>query len=709
MKSFLTLIGITCLFSAHSQQLAVNNVGLNSNPLFLLTNRMIGGGMNVFNVTFSGNASQQIGYYTSGTNAIGSASGVALSTGNVLNTALPNVSTSVGGNLGAINPTDADIVTLANGQTAKDWFILEFDFIPEGDILSMQYIFGSEEYGEYVCSNQADVFAILLSGTGMSGPYTNGAQNIAIVPSTSDPAGINSINDGVVGPFGTVGGCTNGTPSPYYNANTDTLMEFDGTTDVMSISQPVTCQDIYHMRIIIFDVGSKDFDSGLFFPEKGIYTNGSGTYDNFILFDSIIVEGCKPYEYVIYNVAGFNGQTVNLNISGTAQNGVDYQTISPTAVLPAGSNYFVITITPVVDGVTEGMETVIISFDLINPCGDTITHDFTIYIDDENPISATFFPNDQAVCAGNATTLLVNATGGFPPYSIYWNTIPGNNISVVPATTTTYFCEVYDAAGCTYYNNFTVTVNPVPVVDAGPDISICSGQPQTLGVFIDGGPGATYTWFPTSQLNSGFVPYPVMTPSFSQSYTVTVVGTGGCTATDNLNVTVLPVPTVNAGPDQTIVYLQTSATLSGTGSGTPQWSPYYYLTCDNCYLPSANPTETTNYILTVTAPNGCAVTDEVTVFVEVPTDIFVPSAFSPNGDGNNDELFVRGYTIASLKFKVFDRWGNLMFETTDKNRGWDGTANGVKASMGLYTYTLDAVFVNEAGSVSTAGEINLVR
>ena len=93
----------------------------------------------------------------------------------------------------------------------------------------------------------------------------------------------------------------------------------------------------------------------------------------------------------------------------------------------------------------------------------------------------------------------------------------------------------------------------------------------------------------------------------------------------------------------------------------------------------------------------------------MPTETFVPSAFSPNGDGNNDILFANGYTISWMKFQVFDMWGSLMFETSDKNMGWDGKVNGVDASIGLYVYTLEVIFVNDAGTKKFAGEINLVR
>ncbi|MFI5204438.1 MAG: choice-of-anchor L domain-containing protein [Flavobacteriales bacterium] len=272
MRPVFVFLCIVSVFTSGAQTLSVNNTGLNSNPAYLLANRMIGGGMNVFNVSFAGNASQQIGYYTTGTNAIGSASGVAISTGNVQNLALHNVSTSVGGNLGAINPTDADILLLANGQTVKDWFILEFDFIPSGDELNVSYVFGSEEYGEYVCAANADIFAVLVSGSGMVGPYANAAENIATVPSTSDPAGINSINDGVVGPFGVAGGCTNGLPSPYFNANTDTLQEMDGYTNVMTINRTVVCVRTHTICVLLFSIAVVKILIQVYFFLKAAFT-----------------------------------------------------------------------------------------------------------------------------------------------------------------------------------------------------------------------------------------------------------------------------------------------------------------------------------------------------------------------------------------------------------------------------------------------------
>lgn len=692
-----------------AQQLTVNNTGNNSDPVFLSGSVLPGGGMNVFNVSFSGNTAQQIGYYSTGSAAVGSASGVILSTGRVTFAAGQNDSTATGMSLGSGAGTDPDLLSLSGNQSVFDWFILEFDVQPLGNEFSLQYLFASEEYGEYVCSPQADVFGILISGPSISGPFQNNAQLISLVPSTSFPAGINSINDGVTGSFGS-GACLGSGASPYYNSNTGTLFEFDGYTDVLTATAAVECDSMYHVRILIADVDNDGFDSGLLLPEKGMFSNGTGSFDGGAFNDSIIVEGCRPFDFNIYNPTGFtNGQTINLSISGTAINGTDYNSIPTSISLSSQDSLYTFLIQPIADGVSEGLETVIISYDLPTVCGDTITISYTVYIQDENPLVVTGLPSDQVICDGETVLLNINVSGGHPNYVITWNGVQQNNIDVAPNSDITFIAEVIDQAGCYWTGDFVVDHNPNPIVNAGPDIVACSQQNVTLGVQIDGGSGATYSWSPAAQLNSSSVAYPVMTPVSSLTYTVTVTSAAGCTGTDQLQVSVQASPSVNAGPDQSIVYLQTSTVLSGTGSGTPMWDPPYFLSCTNCMSPTANPLQTTTYTLYVTAANGCVASDQVTVTVEVPKDVFVPSAFSPNNDGNNDVLFARGYTIRTLKFTVFDLWGQIMFQSFDPSIGWDGTVNGSPASIGLYVYTLEVEFVNDAGTASFAGEINLVR
>lgn len=697
-------------FNANAQ-LNVNNAAPNNNPAQLVTNVLQGGGLAVSGVVSSGNSNMQIGYYTNGTTAVGSASGIIISTGNVSDAALPNDSTATSTDLGGAGSSDADVLSLAAGRPVFDSYILEFDVSVTGDELSLKYVFASEEYQEYVCSADADVFAILVSGPGISGSFSNNAQNIAVLPSSGNDVGINSVNNGIPGIFGSSGGCVNSAASPYYHDNTDTLFEFDGYTSVMTATATVQCNETYHIKIIITDVGDADYDSGILLQERSLFSNGNGVFDNGGgLADSVIVEGCRGYDLIVYNSTGFqNGEVFNLQLGGNAVNGTDYQNIPTSYSLTSGDSMLVIHIVPIADGVTEGTDTLTISYYLVSPCGDSLLINHTIYIEDENPLVVTGLPSDQDLCAGAEVDLNLTVSGGFPPYDISWNGVLGNNITDVPLNTTDYFAQIYDQAGCGWSGDFTAFVHPMPVADAGPDLTLCKGTPTTIGANISGEPGSVYLWTPSGQLNSGSEAYPVMNPQFTQSLTVTVTTPFGCSATDNLSVTVLPVPTANAGPDQSIVYLQTSAALSGTGTGTAFWSPDFYLSCTNCFVPDASPTETTTYTLTVTGSNGCTATDEVTVTVEVPTDYFVPSAFSPNGDGNNDQLFVHCYTIGWMNFQVYDMWGQLLFQTNDASHGWDGTVNGQPASVGLYVYTLEIRFVNNAGDIKTGGQVNLVR
>ena len=88
--------------------------------------------------------------------------------------------------------------------------------------------------------------------------------------------------------------------------------------------------------------------------------------------------------------------------------------------------------------------------------------------------------------------------------------------------------------------------------------------------------------------------------------------------------------------------------------------------------------------------------------------IGVPNAFSPNGDGNNDIIYVEGIGIDALNFKIYNRWGELVFESNDQQIGWDGTYKGIEQEMEVYTYTVDALFYNKE-SVVLKGNITLLR
>lgn len=210
---------------------------------------------------------------------------------------------------------------------------------------------------------------------------------------------------------------------------------------------------------------------------------------------------------------------------------------------------------------------------------------------------------DQVICPGQSATLQATGSGGTPPYSYVWTPGSSNNnpYTVTPSSTTTYTVQVTDADGCTEVDNVTVSVNPIPNADAGIDQIICAGQSATLTA----SGGGTYVWTP----GGATTPSITVSPGVTTVYTV-AVSLNGCTATDQVTVTVNPLPLANAGPDKKVCLGQTSATLTASGGGTYVWTPGGATTPSITVSPGA----TTVYTVSVTL-NGCTATDQATVTV----------------------------------------------------------------------------------------------
>jgi gliding motility-associated-like protein len=122
------------------------------------------------------------------------------------------------------------------------------------------------------------------------------------------------------------------------------------------------------------------------------------------------------------------------------------------------------------------------------------------------------------------------------------------------------------------------------------------------------------------------------------------------------------------------------------------WQPSSGLSCNDCQNPIASPLVTTPYELTVFDEHGCRYSEQIIIDVTNNLIILVPNAFTPNGDGVNDVLNVYGISLAEIDFKVFDRWGEKMFETKNLSDGWDGRCKGKKMPPGVYVYYVKAVF-----------------
>ncbi len=241
-----------------------------------------------------------------------------------------------------------------------------------------------------------------------------------------------------------------------------------------------------------------------------------------------------------------------------------------------------------------------------NGCSDTGTVTVTV-----NPLPTVNAGNNVSICAGSSTTL---SASGATSYT--WTPSTGlsctgcSNPTANPTLTTTYTVTGTDANGCKNDDQVTVTVNPLPIVSAGNDVSICSGSNTTLSAT-----GAvSYTWSPSTGLSCTSCASPTANPTTTTTYTVTGTDANGCVNTDQVTVTVNPLPNVSAGNDVSICN-GSSTSLAASGAVNYTWSPSTGLSCTSCASPTANPTTTTTYTVTGTDVNGCKNDDQVTVTV----------------------------------------------------------------------------------------------
>lgn len=324
-------------------------------------------------------------------------------------------------------------------------------------------------------------------------------------------------------------------------------------------------------------------------------------------------------------------------------------------------------------------------------CTDTATTTLTI-----SPASNPIITGITSICIGSSTTLTSSGSGTF-----VWST-GGSSSSIIvsPTTSTTYTVSVTDANGCTGTTSTTVIINPQPIINISGTTNICPGEFATLNATG----GTSYSWSNAQTTSSISV-----SPSTTSTYSV-IVSNGGCADTAFIIVNVNAPPVVSAGLDTTI-YWGTSATLSANaGAGiTYNWFPSTGLSCTNCANPEASPTVTTTYCVIARNANGCTDTSCVTIFVDISCgQVFIPNAFSPNSDNQNDVLLVEGNCIVKMTFQIFDRWGEKVFESTDKGFGWDGNYKGHAAETGIYVYQLKATLVTGVEIVKK-GDVAIIR
>lgn len=384
---------------------------------------LVGAGVTVTNVTFTG-LNNQIGEFDNGnTTNIGLADGLILGTGNVDVAIGPNDDNGAGNRANGRAPLpDPDLNTLLTGSTNTDQFdltILEFDFIPVGDEIEFNYIFASEEYPEFVGREFNDVFGLFLSGPGINGPFTDGAINIATLPN-GGVVSIDNVNNGnpnppTVAPNNNVFYTDNGDGN-FFNPDPTSTIQYDGFTVPITARANVQSCETYHIKIALADVKDPIFDSGVFLEGGSFSSNGISTdvsYENTVTNEAL--EGCAK-GFILFELSNnaLTDSTIKFTIGGTAINGVDYTTIPDSVVIPAGEDSYRLEIDPLVDTEIEGIETVSVSFNFINDCNANVDVFSEIRINEPSDV----IPGDiEASCFLAGVPLVADQLGEFEWYT----------------------------------------------------------------------------------------------------------------------------------------------------------------------------------------------------------------------------------------------------------------------------------------------------
>lgn len=275
---------------------------------------------------------------------------------------------------------------------------------------------------------------------------------------------------------------------------------------------------------------------------------------------------------------------------------------------------------------------------------------------------------------------------------------PVKNPLVQPLINTTYSVTA-NLGKCQDKDTINVKVYPYPLAAAGADAAICFGNRVQLNATIV---GDTFTWSPTSSLINTNTLTPTAGPVKTTDYILTVTNTSGClkSVKDTISVTVIPIVSVNAGRDTSVVInqpLQLTA-ISNTDTLTTSflWSPSSWLNNSGIYNPVAiftSPIDSIRYKVRATTKEGCFGENNILVHVfRNNPDILVPSGFTPNGDGKNDIIKAIPIGIKLFQyFNVYNRYGQLLYSSPEIGKGWDGNFGGSSQPAGTYVYTTQGI------------------
>jgi gliding motility-associated-like protein len=415
--------------------------------------------------------------------------------------------------------------------------------------------------------------------------------------------------------------------------------------------------------------------------------------------DTLLVKVVKGMDIFNNDTAICAGAVVNINATGdprytylwTPSIGVTNTSVLTTQISPDTSRTYTVKAT-------------------FPGCRDSV---LSLYIDVQpNPV--VYVGPDQTLCFGDTLTLKWTTVtpASYPNYTYAWT--PGGGLSPTAAephpiftalNTTNLTLTVTTPAGCSGSDNIQLAVVPGDFITVSNDTAICPGDTAQLHAT---GTAVSLNWTPNNYISNAGSTDPQVWPVASTTYTVIGVDANHCIDTQSVLVTVKPAAVIDL-PDSVTIYPGESYQMDPGGNCLYfQWFPPLGLSADNIANPLAQPAVNTRYFINGATEFGCTVSDSMDVIVSLDSYIDMPNAFSPGSNPNSELKPVHRGAVTLNYFRVFNRWGVKMFETSDINKGWNGTYNGQPQPMGVYVYIVEAV-TPSGRKFYKQGNITLIR
>ena len=345
--------------------------------------------------------------------------------------------------------------------------------------------------------------------------------------------------------------------------------------------------------------------------------------------------------------------------------------------------------------------------------GCLITDSVTVEVIPSESIDAG---EDNLICLGDPTQLTGIGSGTlvWTPGSPLSDPFIANPIANITENTTFYLTATN--GNCILVDSVSISVTDSVVISTS-DESICQGDSVMLQAV--GGNADAYIWTPSDGLSDPTIANPIANVTETTTYTVSA-SFGSCPSnTATSTVIVNPLPDVSIYPVHNF-YLGDAIPLSiehaagASSSYAYSWTPSEGLSCDDCQIPLAAPDTNAVYNILITDMESGCETELTTELRELglcsENVLAVPNGFTPNNDGNNDVLFVRSSAIGNIKvFRVFDRWGAVVFETTDIAIGWDGNFDGKPVNSGVFVYYVEAFCPIDGSVILKKGNVTIIR